>query len=261
MDKRPFSFMNVPVRSEKPRESGITMMIDWGMGMDRQRDLLDIAGSYIDIAKIAVGLSGVLSERILMEKIKVYADYQVDAFIGGMFLEYGIKHQGMVVAPRYFEEARRLGFRVVEVSDNAVEIPPKDKYEIIRMGREEFGLRILGEVGSKKEVSSPEAMVEGIKGCLAAGAWKVFVEGAEFSSKTDGTLLTDVIERVTRGIDIEKILFELPGRWISNVHGCGIHDMELFLIEQFGPEVNIANVAPDEVLELETLRAGVGVKM
>jgi phosphosulfolactate synthase len=261
MDKRPFSFMNVPVRSEKPRESGITMMIDWGMGVERQRDLLDIAGSYIDIAKIAVGLSGVLSERVLREKIKVYEDYQVDAFIGGMFLEYGIKHQGMGVAPRYFEESRRLGFRVVEVSDNAVEIPPKDKYELIRMGREEFGLRILGEVGSKKEVSSPEAMVEGIKGCLAAGAWKVFVEGAEFSSKTDGTLLTDVIERVTRGIDIEKILFELPGRWISNVHGCGIHDMELFLIEQFGPEVNIANVAPDEVLELETLRAGVGVKM
>ncbi|MBW2153435.1 MAG: phosphosulfolactate synthase, partial [Deltaproteobacteria bacterium] len=60
---------------------------------------------------------------------------------------------------------------------------------------------------------------------------------------------------------INDVIFELPGRWISNVHGCGIHDMEVYLIDEFGPEVNIANVAPDEVMELETLRTGVGVKL
>jgi phosphosulfolactate synthase len=261
MVQRPFGFMKVPERPGKPRDVGITMMIDWGLGVERQRDLLNISGPFIDIAKIAVGLSGVIAEGVLKEKIRVYADHQIDAFIGGMFLEYGMKHQGMSVAPRYFEEARRLGFRAVEVSDNAVDIPLEDKYELIRMGRQDFGLKILGEVGSKTEVSSPDAMVKGIQGCLKAGAWKVFVEGAEFTGKADGALLTDVIERVTRGVDVKDILFELPGRWIPNVHGCGIHDMEVFLIEQFGPEVNIANVAPDEVLELETLRTGVGVKM
>jgi phosphosulfolactate synthase len=261
MEQTPFSFMNIPFRSEKPRECGITMMIDWAMGVQRQQDILDIAGPYIDIAKIAVGLSGIISERVLKEKIRVYSDHQVEAFIGGQFLEYGIYHQGLEIAKRYFDEAKRLGYNYIEISDNNLEIPAEDKFELIRMGKEEFGFRILGEVGTKTEISSPEAMVEGIKGCLAAGAWKVFVEGAEFTDKRNGTLLPDVIEGVTKGVDVNDLMFELPGRWISNVHGCGIHDMEVFLVDQFGPEANIANVAPDEIMELETLRTGVGVKL
>jgi len=260
MEQTPFKFMNIPFRSEKPRDTGITMMIDWGMGVKRQEDYLDITGRYIDIAKIAVGLSGIISERVLKDKIRVYAEHQIGAFIGGQFLEYGIYHQGMEVAKRYFEEAKRLGYEYIEISDNNLEIPAEDKFELIRMGSEDFGLKILGEVGSKTEISSPESMVEGIKGCLEAGSWKVFVEGAEFTDKNDGTLLPEVIEGVTKGVDVKNIMFELPGRWISNVHGCGIHDMEVFLVDQFGPEANIANVAPDEILELEALRTGVGVK-
>ena len=261
MESMPFSFMNVPHRPGKPRDAGITMMIDWGMGLGRQRDILDIAGAYIDIAKIAVGLSGITEEQVLTDKIRVYADHQIGAFIGGQFLEYGVYHQGLEIAKRYFEEARRLGFRYVEVSDNNLEIRSEDKFELIRMGSEDFGLRILGEVGSKTETSAPQAMVDGINGCLAAGAWKVFVEGAEFTDKSDGTLLEDVIEGVTKGVDLKDIIFELPGHWISNVHACGIHDMEVFLVTRFGPEVNIANVAPDEIMMLETLRTGVGVKL
>lgn len=261
MEQTPFRFMNIPHRPEKPRDTGITMMIDWGMGVAQQRDILDIAGVYIDIAKIAVGLSGIISERVLTEKIAAYADHQVSAFIGGQFLEYGVYHQGMEIAKRYYEEARRVGFEYVEVSDNNLEISPEDKYELVRMGVEDFGLKILGEVGSKTECSSTQAMVDGIKGCLASGAWKVFVEGAEFTDKEDGSIREDVIDGVTKGVDLKDIIFELPGHWISNVHACGIHDMEMFLIQQFGPEINIANVAPGEIMMLETLRTGVGVKL
>ncbi len=261
MEQTPFRFMNIPHRPEKPRDTGITMMIDWGMGVAQQRDILDIAGVYIDIAKIAVGLSGIISERVLTEKIAAYADYRVSAFIGGQFLEYGVYHQGMEIAKRYYEEARRVGFEYVEVSDNNLEISPEDKYELVRMGVEDFGLKILGEVGSKTECSSTQAMVDGIKGCLASGAWKVFVEGAEFTDKEDGSIREDVIDGVTKGVDLKDIIFELPGHWISNVHACGIHDMEVFLVQQFGPEINIANVAPGEIMMLETLRTGIGVKL
>lgn len=261
MEQTPFRFMNIPHRPEKPRDTGITMMIDWGMGVAQQRDILDIAGVYIDIAKIAVGLSGIISERVLTEKIAAYADHQVSAFIGGQFLEYGVYHQGMEIAKRYYEEARRVGFEYVEVSDNNLEISPEDKYELVRMGVEDFGLKILGEVGSKTECSSTQAMVDGIKGCLASGAWKVFVEGAEFTDKEDGSIREDVIDGVTKGVDLKDIIFELPGHWISNVHACGIHDMEVFLVQQFGPEINIANVAPGEIMMLQTLRTGVGVKL
>ena len=141
----------------------MTMMIDWGMGVKRQRDILEIAGDYIDIAKIAVGLSGIISEERLKEKIGIYNEFQTDAFIGGQFLEYGIFHQGLEIAKKYFEEAVRLGYKIVEISDNNLEISPDDKFELIRMGKENFGLKILGEVGSKTEISSPEAMVEGIE--------------------------------------------------------------------------------------------------
>ena len=218
MGKMPFEFMNVPHRPEKPRETGITMMIDWGLGTNYQKDLLDVTGQYIDIAKIAVGISGILSEKVLKEKIRLYADYQIAAFIGGQFLEYGIFHQGPEIAKQYFAEAVRLGFQYVEVSDNNLEITPEDKFELIRMGTQDFGLKILGEVGSKTEISSPQAMADGIKGCLAAGSWKVFVEGAEFTDKQDGTLRKDVIEGISRGVDLKDIIFELPGPWISNVH-------------------------------------------
>lgn len=261
MEQTPFRFMNIPHRPEKPRDTGITMMIDWGMGVAQQRDILDIAGVNIDIAKIAVGLSGIISERVLTEKIAAYADHQVSAFIGGQFLEYGVYHQGMEIAKRYYEEARRVGFEYVEVSDNNLDISPEDKYELVRMGVEDFGLKILGEVGSKTECSSTQAMVDGIKGCLASGAWKVFVEGAEFTDKEDGSIREDVIDGVTKGVDLKDIIFELPGHWISNVHACGIHDMEVFLVQQFGPEINIANVAPGEIMMLETLRTGIGVKL
>jgi phosphosulfolactate synthase len=261
MEQTPFRFMNIPSRPEKPRDTGITMMIDWGMGVAHQRDILDIAGAYIDIAKIAVGLSGIISERVLTEKLTVYSDHQVSAFIGGQFLEYGVYHQGLKIAKQYYEEARRLGFEYIEVSDNNLEISPEDKYELVRMGTQDFGLKILGEVGSKTECSSTQAMVDGIKGCLTSGAWKVFVEGAEFTDKKDGSIREDVIKGVTQDVDLKDIIFELPGHWISNVHACGIHDMEVFLIQHFGSDVNIANVAPDEIMMLETLRTGVGVKL
>ena len=100
MAEHPFAFIDLPQQRSiaKPRANGLTMMIDWGMGVARQRDILDIAGAYIDIAKIAVGLSGIISERVLTEKITVYADHRVSAFIGGQFLEYGVYHQGLEIA-------------------------------------------------------------------------------------------------------------------------------------------------------------------
>ncbi len=237
------------------------MMIDWGMGVAHQRDYLTATAPFLDIAKIAVGVSGVLDRQVLRDKIACYREFAVEPFIGGQFLEYGIARHGLGIAPRYFEEAAKLGFAVVEVSDNNLDIAAEDKQELIRLGRERFGLKILGEVGSKKEISSPQAMVEGIRKCREAGAWKVFVEGAEFTSKTDGSLLPEVVKTVAEGVDPADILLELPGIWIPHVHLCGIHDMIVFFLEEFGPSINIANVLPEMVVMVETLRAGVGVKL
>ncbi len=85
-----FSFMPIPQRSTKPRQAGITMMIDWGLGPNHQADMLDVVGEYVDIAKIAVGTSGLIEENVIKEKITTYKRHNVLPFIGGQFLEFGV---------------------------------------------------------------------------------------------------------------------------------------------------------------------------
>jgi phosphosulfolactate synthase len=258
MENQAFSFMNIPKRSQKPRNVGITMMIDYGIGVNNQKDLINIAEPYIDIAKIAVGLSGILNEKMLMDKISIYQNSNIETFIGGQFLEFGIFHQGLNISSKYFSEAKRLGFKLIEISDNNLKISQNEKMDLIKQAKNDFGLKVLGEVGSKTESSSTKAMIKGIQNCLSAGAWKVFLEAAEFISPDDGHILENIISEIMENVDQEKIILELPGRWISNVHGAIIHDMSVFLIDYFGADINIANVGPGDVIELEALRLGVG---
>jgi len=254
-----FSFLPIPTRPPKPRNTGVTMMIDWGLGPAYQEDLLRVVHESVDIAKIAVGISGIIESSVLKEKMSVYKRFQVEPFIGGQFLEYGIYHKGVGIANSYFEHAAEIGFTTIEVSDNTISIEPEEKYKLIQLAKKEYGLTVLGEVGSKRESSSIDALVQGIHGCLAAGSWKVFLEGAELVDKKNGGMNQDTIQQVASGVDIDDVMFELPGIWLHNVHSSEIHDMSVYLIKTFGQRVNMANVMPQWILELETLRTGVGV--
>jgi phosphosulfolactate synthase len=258
MEKRAFSALDIPGPTPKPRDTGITMMCDLHLGVHEQRSILEISGEFIDIAKIATGIAGTIAEDVLRKKIEIYRDHKIDAFLGGMFLEWAIYHKGKDSAKYYFEEHNRLGLDLVEISDNNLEISLEEKTELIRMAREEFGLRVLGEVGTKGEVSSVDDMVTDIKGCLTAGVWKMFVEAAEMTSKQDGSILTDVIEGLQKAVGVRDIIFELSGPWLKNFHYCQVYEMQSFLIETFGPEVNVANVKPDMIIWLEMLRNGLG---
>ncbi len=259
--KRAFENIKTQDRDAKPRESGITMLCDQGYGIHEQRDILELAAPFIDIAKIATGIAGTISEKMLRKKIETYNEYQVDTFLGGMFLEYAIFYQGLDIANYYFEEHQRLGLKLVEISDNNLDLSPDDKFKLIRSAKEKFGLRVLGEVGTKSEMTSAQELVRDIKGCLSAGSWKVFVEAAELTSKTDGTVLTDVIEDIQRGVDLKAIIFELPGPWIKNFHHFHVYDMQRFLVETLGPEVNVANVKADMIIQLEMFRNGLECKL
>jgi len=261
MFERAFAFMNVPQRSPKPRRSGLTMMVDFHLPLGLQRDYMMAYAPFVDIAKIAVGISGTIPRNALESKIAVYREFGVEPFMGGQFLEYGIARHGLGIARQYFEESKRVGYRMIEISDNNLDISREAKQALIRMAVEEYGLKILGEVGAKEKASSPLELAKGVRDCIEAGAWKVFVEGAEFTSKSDGSFLPEVVRVITENAAVNDIMFELPGTWISNVHNCGIYDIMSFLIDEFGPEVNMANVTPELLLHLETLRLGVGVKL
>ena len=254
--KRAFSTIKIPSRSAKPRTSGLTMMIDWGLPPGTQQDILGLASEMIDLAKVAVGISGLLSEDSLTKKISAYREAGVEPFPGGMFVELAYKQNRV---PDFYAECCRVGYRLVEVSDNVVRLPRHVKERLIRQAVDDFGLRVLGEVGGKYFSTEAQTLITDIRTCLSAGAWKVFVEAAELVSK-DG-LDTSLVQTLLTQINSADVIFELPGKWIANVHSWQVYRMMIWLVEHLGPDVNIGNVASEDVVSLETLRTGVGVTM
>jgi phosphosulfolactate synthase len=249
-----FPDVTIPVGPAKPRERGITMMIDWGLPLAAQEDLLRLAGDYIDLAKVAVGISGLLPLEVLREKVASYRNHAVDAFPGGMFFEFAFAH-GEVDA--YLDGCGAAEYRTIEVSDNALPLARADKDRLIRQARER-GFRVLGEVGSKHTKTPTADLVADFKACMEAGCWKVFVEAAELLE--DGQLRTDLLERLGAEVDPASVIWELPGTWIEQVHSHEVHALESWLVEHLGSGVNIANVPSDGVLVLETHRRGIGVR-
>ncbi|MPZ15342.1 MAG: hypothetical protein GEU73_13110 [Chloroflexi bacterium] len=253
---RAFSMIESPDRGGKPRTRGLTMMIDFGVPLGVQRDVLALGSEFVDLAKVAVGISGLLEEETLTEKIRSYQEAEVEPFPGGMFAE--LAHNRDKV-DQYYRECSRVGYRLIEISDNVVHLSKSERTSLIKRATEDYGFRVLGEVGSKHVKTDRVTLVADIEGCLAAGAWKVLVEAAEFV--TEGGFDISIAARLVEDVNVEDILFELPGRWIANVHQHEIHQMMVWLIEHLGSEVNIANVSPDDVIALETLRTGLGVTM
>jgi phosphosulfolactate synthase len=256
MDAQHTAFPGIPLpdRSAKPRARGITMMIDWGLPLGAQADTLGLSGEIIDIAKVAVGISGLLPQSVLAAKIDLYRRHAVEAFPGGMFLEYAFAKG---VADAFFRGCASAGYRYVEVSDNAVPLSRKDKDGLIGEARER-GFGVLGEAGSKHATTEPGVLVADINGCLAAGAWKVFLEAAELFE--GGQLRHDLLDRIGGEVDPGAVIWELPGHWIPGIHAHEIHALAVWLIEHLGADVNIANVAPESLMALEALRRGIGVR-
>ena len=252
------AFGSIPVvnRSEKPRGRGVTMMIDYGLGLRQQEDLLTVVGSYVDLAKIRVGSGALYESSLLRSKIALYERNQVTVFPGGQFLEYAICQGRM---HEYFREARDLGFSLVEVSDNRLEISLQEKIKVVRTAIEEYDLRVLAETGSKVASTAAEDLIGDIQSSLEAGAWKVLLEAVEFFDR--GVFKKELIEQVQRAVDPGKLIFEIPTRHARGVTNHDRYSLETWLVRNLGREVNIGNVAPEEALQLEGLRRNLDSNM
>jgi phosphosulfolactate synthase len=128
-------------------------MIDWGLPPASQQDLLGFAGEFLDLAKIAVGISGLIPEAALEAKLDSYRAHGVEPFPGGQFLEYAYQKEQVEA---YFEECHRVGYRLVEISDNVVRFPDEVRRDLIQRAIRDHGLTVLGEIGSKKVETSAE---------------------------------------------------------------------------------------------------------
>lgn len=228
------------------------MCLDDGLGLDLQRDLIQMGGEYIDFAKIAVGTSRLISLDILKQKIELYRTGDIEAFPGGQFLEYAFLKDSV---DSYYGQAKEAGYNYIEVSDNIISLTPDQKAGLIKRAVNECGLKVLGEVGKKEGLEVTIDLIDDIKLCLEAGASFVFVEAAELFGEE---LNTQLIRKIGKDIDYNQVIFELPGPWISGVHLCDIHRITVWLVDNLGPDVNVANVDHHNLLALETLRRGIG---
>lgn len=256
--QEPFASVPLPgKRQGKPRKSGLTMMMDWGLGMSRTADHLDLVAPYVDLAKIVVGTARLYSRSNLIEKLALYKKYDVVPFLGGQFSEYVYATQGVEGLPVFFEEAKRLGFEAIEISDNCVPLSDERRRELIRMALDK-GLEVHGEVGSKVVSQSADDLIRQAEVCFEAGCDVVLVEGAELVT-AEGQPIAEMISSLRQGLDLEKVLFELTGPWIKGNALCDVYQLKKFLVGEFGSNINLANVMPDDVLETEALRVGLSV--
>jgi phosphosulfolactate synthase len=237
-------FLGLPMRPPKPRERGWTHVIDKGMSVHEVQGLIDIAGDYVDIVKMGWGTSYVT--RNLGEKISTYQAAGIPVMCGGTLLEAAIA-RGRVAEFRRFVSSH--GFTHVEVSDGTLQVERSSKLELIGALSEEFV--VLSEVGSKDAecVFAPYQWVEWIKEELAAGAWKVIAEGREGGTagiyRPTGEMRTGLVDEIVHSIDFHDLIFEAPTK-----------ASQAWFVKQFGSEVNLGNIPPDEVIPLETLRLG-----
>ena len=237
-------FLDLPARSPKPRTEGLTHVIDKGMNLREIEGMFDTAGAYVDIVKLGWGTSYVTNN--LEKKIALYRSFETPVVCGGTLFEAVFARDKMDEYKSWLTEQR---FSHVEISDGTIEIPHERKLELIVDFARDF--TVLSEVGSKdaEAVFAPYQWVEWIKDELEAGAWKVITEGREGGTagiyRPTGEMRTGLVDEIAHEVDVSDILFEAPTK-----------ASQAWFVKHFGPEVNLGNIPPDEVIPLETLRLG-----
>ena len=246
-----FNSVPLPSRNPKPRHHGLTMMIDWGLPYNLQLDCLQSQGLYVDEAKIAGSIPGVMPGDYLKKKIEAYKSKGIFTFPGGLFAEMAIA-KGFY--DEFLEEAARAGFSGIEVSDNILEIEPEKKKSVIAKAVNEYGLTVMGEVGRKEGSMTKDELIADVELCLEAGASFVLLEAHELFH---GDIRVDVLEDLNRRVPPEKLMFELPVTHLPDVTKSYKTKILFWMIKQFGPDVNLANVEWDEVYFTEITRRGI----
>ena len=248
MSEKAFSFLPMPERSSKPRKNGLTMCLDQGMGLTYTEDLLSICSEYVDIWKLGWATAQLQPKEIVSKKVELIRNHDISVCNGGTLLELS-EHQGK--AEQLFSELLDLGCDSTEISSGSLDIDSDRVAELISLANK-MGLRVFSEVGKKL----PEDDYEGkeynrlLEKFIGAGADKVILEARESGvsvgimddqGKPREAKMSDVLE----GIDPNNVIFEAPRK-----------SQQIFFLRQFGPEANLGNVHPTDVISLETLRRG-----
>ena len=238
------TFLSLPERGSKPRVDGLTHVLDKGASVAATEAVLATAAPHIDLWKLGWGIAYL--DPGLSAKLSLLAAADVRACLGGTLMEIAWC-QGK--DRECLDWAHDVGFACVEVSRGVADMPLPDKRDLIGRAAERFV--VLSEVGSKDPAEHPSAAewTAEVAGDLDAGARWVIAEGRESGTvglyRADGSVREDLVDATLRGGGLDTVLFEAPRK-----------DQQAWFIRQYGPEVNLANIALEETLALETLRLG-----
>lgn len=220
------------------------MMMDKGLSIREVEDFVEVAAPYTDIVKLGWATSYVVPN--LQRKIDAYRDAGLPVYLGGTLFEaFIIRNQ--------FDDYRRLldqfGLEYAEVSDGSLDLPHDRKCEFIRELSK--SVKVLSEVGSKdaEKIIPPYKWISQMQAELDAGAIKVIGEAREGGNvglfRSTGEVRSGLVEEILTKIPSERILWEAPQK-----------AQQVWFIKLLGANVNLGNIAPNEIVSLETIRLG-----
>jgi phosphosulfolactate synthase len=239
-----FVLSKIPERTVKPREYGYTMVMDKGLSVREVEDVLEIAGDYIDVVKLGWATSYVSPN--LRRKLDVYRAAGIPVYFGGTLFE-------AFVVRGQFDDYRRIldtyQMTFAEVSDGSIDLEHDQKCKYISELAKQ--VTVLSEVGSKdvEKIIPPYKWIQLMQAELDAGAWKVIGEAREGGNvglfRSSGEVRSGLVEEILTKIPSEKIIWEAPQR-----------DQQVWFIKLLDSNVNLGNIAPNDIVPLETLRLG-----
>jgi len=239
-----FNLPDLPLRSEKPRDSGLTMILDKGLSLRQTEDLISSSHQYADIAKLGFGTSIITND--LQKKLDLYKEANIKTCFGGTLFE-------VFIAKGLFDDFRKyideFNMELVEVSDGSITIPHDEKCGYIEKLSEQA--TVLSEVGSKDSdyIIPPYKWIKLINAELEAGSWKVIGEAREGGNvglfRSSGEVRSGLVDEILSEIPGEKMLWEAPQK-----------GQQVWFIKLLGSNVNLGNISPHEIIPLETLRLG-----
>lgn len=239
-----FELTHIPEREKSPRNNGLTMMMDKGLSWRQAENFVDANAHLTDLVKLGFGTSYVTKD--FERKIQIYKDANLKVYLGGTLFE------AFIVRNKFDDYKRMLDkFKIdtCEVSDGSIILPHDKKCEYISDLAKNF--TVLSEVGSKEAgiFISPAKWISMMKGELDAGAWKVIAEARESGTvgiyRPNGTAHVALVNKIIAKVKLENVLWEAP-----------LKTQQVWFIKQFGANVNLGNIAPNEVIALECLRLG-----
>ena len=235
---------DLPKRTSKPRQSGLTLVMDKGLSVAAAENLLSVAEPYIDFIKLGFGTA--LFTLNLERKLAVYSNSRIAVFCGGTLFEaFVVRNQ----FDNYLRFLERYKIEYAEVSDGSFALPLEKKCEYIRKLAQHVG--VLSEVGSKNEHLELTACewIQAVNSELEAGALHVITEGRESGSVgiygSNGEFREELAFEIMAHVPKHKLIWEAP-----------LKSQQVRFINACGPNINLGNIAPDDVIPLETLRCG-----